>query len=132
MNIKEKYTVIRTIYFALLSGITLAFFFSQDVSLETIGKISKDQYIYLLIPIVAIIISQLFFEYNVKRLKTKNENKFAEYQTAYLIRWAILEAAAFISIFYLQAPQINVIIIIAYFILIYPTFDKFKQVIGNY
>ena len=131
MNIKEKYTIIRIIYFALLSGITLVFLFTQDVNLETIEKIPKDQYIYLLIPIVAIIISQMFFEYNVKRLKTKDQNKFAEYQSAYLIRWAILEAAAFISIFYLQAPQINVIIIIAYFILIYPTFDKFKQVIGN-
>jgi len=129
---KEKFTIIRTIYFALLAGIILAFIFGQEVSLETIGEISEKQYVYLLIPIVGIIGSQLLFEFNIKKLKSNNENKHkvGEYQTASLMRWAVLEGAAFYSIFNDEAPQINAVIIIAYFFLIRPTFDKFTQVVG--
>lgn len=130
---KEKFKILRTIYFALLAGIILAFIFGQEVSLETIGKISENQYVYLLIPIAGIIVSQLLFEFNIKKLKSNTENKYkvGEYQTASLIRWAVLEGAAFFSIFDDEAPQINVVIIIAYFILIRPTFDKFTQVVGD-
>ena len=130
---KEKFTILRTIYFALLAGIILTFFFGHEVNLEKIREISENQYAYVLIPIAGIIGSQLFFEFNMKKLKLKkeNENEAADYQTSSLIRWAILEGAAFISIFNEEAPQINVVIIIAYFILIRPTFDKFTQVVGE-
>ena len=66
-----------------------------------------------------------------KITNNENENKAGDYQTASLIRLAVLEGAAFISIFNEEAPQINAVIIIAYFILIRPTFDKFTQVIGD-
>ena len=130
---KKQFTTLSTIYFALLAGIILAFFFGHEVNLEKISAISENQYAYLLIPIAGIVGSQLFFEFNMKKLRSKkeNENKSAEYQTASLIRWAVLEGAAFISIFNEEAPQINVVIIIAYFILIRPTFDKFTQVVGD-
>lgn len=130
---KEKFTILRTIYFALLAGIILAFIFGHEVNLKTIGEISENQYIYLLIPIVGIIGSQLLFEFNIKKLKSNNENEYkvGEYQTASLIRWAVLEGAVFFSIFDDEAPQINAVIIIAYFILIRPTFDKFTQAVGN-
>ncbi len=130
---KEKFKIIRTIYFALLAGIILAFIFGHEVNLKTIGEISESQYIYLLIPIAGIIGSQLLFEFNIKKLKSniENESKIGEYQTASLMRWAVLEGAAFFSIFDDEAPQINAVIIIAFFILIYPTFDKFTQVVGD-
>ncbi len=45
------------------------------------------------------------------------------------MRGAVLEGAAFFSIFDEQAPQINVDVLVAYFILIRPTFVKFTELV---
>lgn len=128
---KEKFKIFRTMYFALLTGVILALIFGVDVSLSSIGAISESQYVYLLIPIVGIIGSQLLFNSSFKRLNDRHENKIANYQTASLMRWAVLEAAAFISIFDEEIPQINAVIIIFYFMMILPTFDKFQKDVGE-
>jgi hypothetical protein len=129
---KEKFRIFFTIYAFLLSGMILAFIFTGKVDWNNLLNITDGEIPYLLIPVVAIVASELMFKSNMKQIDSKTDlnSRAGTYQTASLVRWAILEGAAFYSIMNPSIPKINILIILAYFIIIYPRNWKFEEIVS--
>ncbi|NQX80403.1 MAG: hypothetical protein HRT66_00190 [Flavobacteriaceae bacterium] len=130
---KEKYRVFIIIYGALLAGIVFATALSITIDWNNLFNIPEEQLLYLLVPVAAIIGSEVMFRVSMKKLElSEDENtRTGVYQTSNIIRWAILEGAAFYSIMSPEdIPQINIVIIITYYMVIFPGFNKFKEIIS--
>tara|TARA_R110002073_G_scaffold108336_5_gene243506 strand:+ start:87283 stop:87693 length:411 start_codon:yes stop_codon:yes gene_type:complete len=101
---KEQIKTIQIIHLALTLGLVLAYYFLAEIdSLEDLiifPAIDKNSIVYLLIPFVAYIFSNFMFKNMLSKIDTKLkiEENLGAYQTASLVRWAILEGAAFIII----------------------------------
>lgn len=127
----EKIKTLKIIHFALCVGLLIAYYILGE--LNTIDKFSIPQldasnYIYLLIPVLAYILSNFLFKSQLKKIDSslKLEEKYPFYQTASLIRWAVLEAAAFAILFLQKELIMYGILIILYLIFIRPTENKMK------
>ena len=97
---KERFKAFKTIHIALCLGVTLAYFFVGDLqSLKFLNLPNLDAttFIYLLIPVAAIFLGNLLFRQQLQNVdKNLNlEDQLGAYQTASIIRWALLEGAAF-------------------------------------
>ena len=104
---------LKIIHLAICSGVIFIYFF--------IG--------YFMIPILAIILGNILFK---SQLKQANPNLNLEeylpiYQTASIIRWAILEGAALFILFLKSNFVLLGILIIAYLIYLRPTMDKIES-----
>jgi len=128
---EQKIKTIKIIHLAIVSGVILAYFFTGDFKQLTDFKfpeINSQNVIYLLLPLFAIFISNYLFRMQISKI-TQNDDvnaKFALYQTASLIRWAVIEAVAFIILFLKPEFTIFGILLIVYLLLIHPTEDKIK------
>jgi len=78
-------------------------------------------------------LSNFLFKSQLKNIDSKLsfDDKFPTYQTASLSRWAVLEGAAFIILFYNKDYLIFGILIIIYLILLMPTEDRIKKDLDN-
>lgn len=129
---KEKYKVVISIYGALLVGMVLASIFLEAIDLNNLFNIPQEQLSYLLISVAAIIGSELLYKSNMKQLESKTEigSRAATYQTVSIIRWAVLEGGAFYSMMTPDVPSLNIVIILAYFILICPRYLKYQEIVN--
>ncbi len=128
---KEKLKVIKIIHLALCSGVIAAYLLLGDVNNITnvdITNINSLDTVYLLIPFLAYFLSNFLFKSQLKNIDTTLdiEENFQFYQTASLMRWAILEGAAFIILFMKQDFMILGVLIILYLIFLRPTLDRIK------
>ena len=94
-----------------------------------IQKVENSEIGYFMIPILAIILGNILFK---SQLKQANPNLNLEeylpiYQTASIIRWAILEGAALFILFLKSNFVLLGILIIAYLIYLRPTMDKIES-----
>ncbi|MEL0651743.1 MFS transporter [Algibacter sp. TI.3.09] len=124
---EEKLKVTKMIHIALCSGLVMAYIFIGDVSFN-MPALSQSNIIYVLIPIIAYIFSNFMFKTQLKAAdKTlKPEANMAVYQTASIVRWAILEGAAFLILFLNKDFVLFGILIILYLALIHPTEHRVK------
>jgi len=131
-RMKEKFRILATIYAFLLGGMILAIVFAGNVDYNDLLNISESQYLYLAIPFVAIAGSEFLYRNKMKEIKSNStENgKTGLYQTASLMRWAVLEAATFYALIDPEVPLINIAIVLVYFILIFPRYSKFLEVVS--
>jgi len=129
---KEKFRIFATIYAFLLGGMILAIVFTADIDYNNLLNISKSEYTYLVIPFIAIAASEFLFRNKMKEINSKsNENEnYGIYQTASLMRWAVLEGAVFYTLFTPEVPKINIVIVLIYFIFIFPRYWKFQEVVS--
>jgi hypothetical protein len=101
---EQQIKTIQIIHIALTLGVTLAYFFLSDLNsfndLFILPEIDKNSIYIGIIPIVAYISSNIMFKSMLSKIdkKLKIEANFGAYQTASIVRWAILEGAAFFII----------------------------------
>ncbi|MDN3664982.1 MFS transporter [Algibacter miyuki] len=122
---EEKLKVIKMIHFALCAGLVMAYVFVGDVTTISFNMppLSQSNIVYVLIPVIAYIFSNFMFKTQLKAAdKTlKPEANMAVYQTASIVRWAILEGAAFLILFLNKDFVLFGILIIIYLALLHPT-----------
>ncbi|WP_343592983.1 MFS transporter [Flavobacterium sp.] len=131
----EKIKSLQIIHFAICAGTIAAYFFVGEISIEKlqIPTISTLSIIYTLIPILTYIISTFLFRSQIKQIdpKLKLEEKLPFYQAASILRWAILEGAAFILLFLKPDYILFGILIIVYLIFLRPTEERIKNELSD-
>ena len=126
---KEKLKTLQIIHLAITLGVAVAYFFilSKDaIANFKIPTIDSDSIIFVLIPVIAIVLSNFMFKNMISKIDSNlsDEAKINAFQTSSIIRWAILEGAALVLLFLKPDFFIFGIIIIIYLLTIRPTEDK--------
>ncbi len=125
-----KIRTLKIIHIAICAGILLVYLFIGNISIEILDfpSIGSSSSVYLFIPVAAFALGNILFNQQLKQVDRTLplEDNFGTYQTASIIRWAILEGAAFLILF--LAPQFTLfgLFIIIYMIFLRPTEDKMK------
>ncbi|WP_426094131.1 MFS transporter [Flavobacterium sp. DSR2-3-3] len=124
----EKIKVLQIIHLAISAGTVIAYLFIGQLSIESlkIEFIDSSDLIYFAIPILAFFVSNFLFQSQLKHVdvKLKPEDNLPIYQTASIIRWAILEGSALFFLFLKQDLLILGILIIVYLLFLRPTEDR--------
>ncbi|WP_343589008.1 MFS transporter [Flavobacterium sp.] len=124
----EKIRTLQIIHFGICAGTIIAYFIIGDLSLEKLHFpiIDSASIIYLAIPVLAFVLSSILFKAQLKQIdpKLKLENKLPIYQTASIMRWAVLEGAAFIILFLNPDFIIFGIFLIVYLLFLRPTEER--------
>jgi len=127
----EKIKTLQIIHLAICAGIIVAYFMIGNLSLDSlkIQSIDASEIVFVAIPILAFVLSNFLFKSQLKQAnpKQKLEENLPVYQTASIIRWAILEGAAFIILFLSQKFLLFGIIIILYLAFLRPTEDRINN-----
>lgn len=127
----EKIKTLKIIHFGLCAGLGVSYFIIGDLlHLENLHlpDVTADALIYIAIPIMAIFLSNFLYKLQLKQIdkkKTLDEN-FAAYQTACIIRWAVIEGAAFMLLFIKPDFIIFGIVLIAFLIFLHPSEDRMR------
>ncbi len=127
----EKIKPLKIIHIALSLGLSLAYVLIGNLTnLDNLSlpDIETDSLIYLAIPIVALFLSSFLYKNKVKEMNTKEsvDMNFATYQTACILRWAIIEGAAFMLLFLKPDFILFGILLIVYLITLYPSKDRME------
>ena len=124
----EKIKVLQIIHLAICAGTVIAYLFIGQLSIESlkIEFIDSSDLIYFAIPILAFFLSNFLFQSQLKQVdvKLKPEENLPIYQTASIIRWAILEGSALFILFLKQDLLILGILIIVFLLFLRPTEDR--------
>lgn len=124
----EKIKTLQIIHLAICAGTIIAYFIVGDISLETLHVpiIDSASVLYLVIPILAFVLSSILFKAQLKQIdpKLKLEDKLPIYQAASIMRWAVLEGAAFLILFLKPEFILFGILLIVYLIFLRPTEDR--------
>ncbi|MBD0824245.1 MFS transporter [Aestuariibaculum marinum] len=125
----EKLKTIKIIHFGICAGVIVAYYVLGNWSSTKIfelPEINQNSILYLLVPIGAYLLSNFLFKSQLKsaELKPKLEDNMAIYQTAAIVRWAILEGAAFIILILKEDFILFGILIVFYLILLHPTKER--------
>lgn len=129
---EQQLKVFKIIHLGLISGLILAYYFLGDLgNLKelAIPTINSENYIYLFIPIAAFIISNLLFKHFVSKIddNLSVQQKLVSYQSASIIRWAILEGAAFMILLIYPEFILFGLLLIVYLALLIPTETRIKK-----
>ncbi len=122
----EKLKTLKIIHFAICAGTILAYIVIGNISidnLKNVPNIDSSSIVYVIIPVAAILIGNFLFKSQLKKI----EDNFALYQTASLIRWAILEGMAFFILFSKPDFVIFGILLIVYLVSLMPTEERIKN-----
>jgi len=126
---KEKLKTLQIIHLAITMGVVFAYFFILSKNAITdfkIPTIDSNSIIYVLIPVLAIVLSNFMFKNMISKIDSNLslEIKMGTYQSSSIVRWAILEGAALVLLFLKPEFFIFGIVIIVYLLTIRPTEDK--------
>ena len=125
-NMSQKIRSLQIIHLAICGGVIITYFMIGKISIEGLKKITQinsSEFIYLTIPIAAYILGNFIYKSQLKQAdpKAKPEDQLGIYQTASIIRWAILEAVAFFILFSKPEYIALGILVIAYLLFLRPT-----------
>ena len=126
---EQQLKVFKIIHLALVFGLIAAYYvlgLFNDLKFPTI---TSKNYVYLFIPIGAYIISNLLFKKLISKIESNKplEEKIPQYQSASIVRWAIIEGAAFLISFIYSDFALFGILLIAYLVLLIPTEARIKR-----
>ncbi len=129
---EQQLKVFKIIHLALIAGLILAYYFLGDLgnlTELTFPTVNSENYIYLFIPIAAFIVSNLLFKHFVSKIDNNLsvQQKLVSYQSASIIRWAILEGAAFLILLIYPEFLLFGILLIVYLALLIPTEARIKR-----
>jgi len=131
----EKIRTLQIIHFGICAGTIIVYFIVGDISLETLNipAIDSNSILYLLIPVLAFVSSSILFKAQLKQIdpKLKLEDKLPVYQTASIMRWAVLEGAAFLILFIKPEFILFGILLIAYLLYLRPTEERITNDLSN-
>lgn len=124
----EKIKTLQIIHLGICAGTIVAYYILGDLSIEKlqIPTIDSSSIIYVAIPVVAFVLSTFLFKSQLKQInpKLKLEEKFPIYQTASIMRWAVLEGAAFLILILKPDFILFGILILIYLIFLRPTAER--------
>lgn len=124
-------------HLALTLGVAFAYFFLSDLSsfkdLFTLPDITIATIYIAIIPMIAFIFGNLMFKSMLGKIdkKLKVEDNFGAYQTASLVRWAILEGTAFFIIMTNTDFVLFGVVLIIYLALLRPSESMIKNDLKN-
>ncbi len=126
----DKFRTLKIIHIAICAGVLLIYIFLGNLSLDIFDfpSIGSSSSALLFIPVAAFAIGNIVFRAKLKEA-VKNlslEENFGVYQTASIIRWAILEGAAFIILFLAPEFVLFGLLIIVYMIFLRPSEEQMK------
>jgi uncharacterized membrane protein YoaK (UPF0700 family) len=131
----EKIKTLQIIHLAICAGIIVVYFMMGNLSMEsiTIKSVDSSEIVYVAIPLLAFVLSNFLFKSQLKQAnpKLKLEDNLPIYQTASIIRWAILEGAAFLILFLCPKFQLFGILIIVYLAFLRPTEERINNDLQN-
>lgn len=132
---KEKIKTIQIIHLAVCAGVSLAYFFIAEPSAQylKIPTIDSTSVVYLIIPVLAIVMGNFIFKSQLKQANPQltPEENLPVYQTASIVRWAILEGAAFVILFVKPDFLLIGILLIIYLASLRPTEEKITNDLKN-
>lgn len=127
---KEKIRTLQIIHLAICGGVLLVYILIGNISVETlyIPPLDSPSNMYLVIPFLALAIGNFLFYSQLKRVdkNLKPEDNFSVYQTASILRWAILEGAAFVILFLAPEYLIFGLFLILIMVFLRPTEARVK------
>lgn len=128
----EKLKIVKLIHLAISAGVMIVYVLMGDlISFESlrIPKINASNAVYLLIPLLSISVSFFLYKTQVKQVDSnlKLEEKIPHYQTATLIRLAVLEAGAFLILFLKPDFILFGIILVLCIIVLRPSEKQFRK-----
>ncbi len=125
----KQLRIAKLIHLALLMGLLLAYFILGNLDNIIPSAIDTKSIVYVLIPIGAIFGSLFIFKNLVSKIDPKLpiEEKIMPYQSALIVRWAILEGAAFVILFLKPDFILFGFLIIIYFMTLRPTQQKVEN-----
>lgn len=134
---EQQLKVFKIIHLALIAGLILAYYFLGDLgnlTELTFPTVNSENYIYLFIPIAAFIVSNLLFKHFVSKIDNNLsvQQKLVSYQSASIIRWAILEGAAFLILLIYPEFLLFGILLIVYLALLIPTEARIKRDLNQF
>jgi len=134
---EQQLKVFKIIHLALIAGLILAYYFLGDLgnlTELTFPTVNSKSYIYLFIPIAAFIVSNLLFKHFVSKIDNNLsvQQKLVSYQSASIIRWAILEGAAFLILLIYPEFLLFGILLIVYLALLIPTEARIKRDLNQF
>lgn len=127
----EKLKSLKLIHLGICMAIIMVYIFVGQFTLEQLKgqEIDSEDLVYLIVPIAAFFLSNFMFKSQLKQVDSKAslEENFPAYQTASIIRLAILEGAAFFIL--LMKPDLLIfgILIILYLAFLRPTEEKMRS-----
>lgn len=129
---KDKFTPIKIIHFALCTGVGLGYFILGEVyQLDFLHfpKIDTTSLIYLTIPVSAVYAGNFMYKNILNKVDPKlpKESRIGTYQTAVIVRLAILEGAAFAILFLKKELLLFGVLLIAYMAFLRPSEDAMKR-----
>ncbi|AOC93790.1 MULTISPECIES: hypothetical protein [Flavobacterium] len=131
----EKIKTLQIIHLGICAGTIIAYFIVGDISLETLNipAIDSNSILYLVIPVLAFVLSSILFKAQLKQIdpKLKLEDKLPVYQAASIMRWAVLEGAAFLILFIKPEFILFGILLIAYLLYLRPTEERITNDLSN-
>lgn len=132
---KEKIKILKTIHLAICAGVILVYIFAGNITVESlkIPNIDSTSMIYLAIPILALILGNFLFKSQLRQIESdkKLEDSFPVYQTASIIRWAIIEGVAFAILFVKPDFVVFGVLLVAYLIYLMPNEERMKNDINS-
>ncbi len=128
----QKIKTLKIIHLALIAGVTLAYFIIGDFKNILNLEIDDSSLIYSFIPAVAYVLSNFLFNKTLKNIKenSSDDEKFAIYQSASIIKWAVLEGACFLILFLKPDFILFGVILLFYMILLAPKEEKIFPLLG--
>lgn len=132
----EKLKIIKIIHLVISAGVILAYFILGNLtSFESLKlpSIDSSAIVYLLIPVIAVFASNFLYKSQLNKIdrKLKLEEKVQFYQTATIMRLAILEGAAFLILILKPDFILFGVLIILYIVLLRPTENQFRNDVEN-
>lgn len=129
---KEKLQTLKILHIALCAGMVLAYVIIGDLTTLAFLELPEwdtEAIVYSCIPVAAFFVGNFLFRSQLDKIDRKKplEEKIPFYQSAALLRWAILEGAAFIILFLKPALVVLGIFIIVYMIFLHPSEARIKQ-----
>lgn len=126
---KQKIRTLKIIHFALIAGVTTAYILNDTFSSFRFPELNLENMKYLIIPVVAYFLGNFLFRNSIKNIdkNLKLEQKFAQYQSASLIRWAVIEGACFLLMFTLVELQFLGLFLLAYLLFLRPNEDQIAK-----
>ncbi|MDE3743245.1 MFS transporter [Maribacter polysaccharolyticus] len=129
---KEKLQTLKIVHFALCIGVTLAYFVVGDFTISTLlefPELDTEAMVFICIAIAAVLMGNFLFKAQLEKIDRKKslEEKIPYYQSAALVRWALMEGAAFLILFLKPGLVVFGIFIIAYMVFLHPTEARIKN-----
>lgn len=123
---QPQFKVTQIIHIALVIGITVVYVIVgqlQNLNFLEFSEVEIGTLPFLLIPIGAVLFGNAMYKMNLKKVTSEATllQKWTTYQTACIIRWAMLEAAAFFILFVRKEFLMVGILLILYMAYLYPS-----------